>query len=195
MPTQGEVLCRTSLEALFGLLAVVERPDTTELLVKGDRHHQLNLLKATRRRGESLGPDAQQQVEVTLREVKAALNQNPSPEMRTRCLAERGGLVDLYDSAYAVLSLPVHSNLRDLERQLGLNPEGHPSSIRWGPNLEGLDESLMLLVDILIRAATTMCGFFHLGHERNLQEIRNSYAWLAAAMLEGMANNGVKPPE
>lgn len=193
MLAQGEVLCRASLEALFGLLAVVERADTAPLLVSGDRHHQLKLLKATLRRYESLGAVAQQQVDVVLREVKEALERDPSPEMTTRCLAERGGLVALYDSAYAILSLSVHSNLRDLERQLGLDQDGNPSFIRWGPNLEGLDESLMLLADTLIRATTAVCGLFKLGHEGELQEIRRSYAPLAATIVEGMPNHAVEP--
>ncbi len=184
--------CRASLEALFGLLAVVEQPETAQLLVRGDRNHQLKLLKATRRRCESLGADAQKQVDLVFREVKEALERDPSSEMTTRSLAERGGLVAFYDSAYTVLSLPVHSNLRDLERQLGLDQEGHPSSIRWGLNIDGLDESLMLLADILIRATTAMCGFFNLGHQGDLEEIRSRYAPLAARMLEGMPNNGVE---
>ncbi len=193
MPTQGEVLCRASLEALFGLLAVVERADTAQLLVRGDRHHQLRLLKATLRRSESLGPEAQQKAALVLQDVKNDLERDPGPEMTTHCLAERGGLVALYDSAYKILSLSVHSNLRDLERQLGLNQDGSPSAVGWGPNLEGLDESLMLLTDTLIRATTAMCGLFNLGHQEELQVIRRSYAPLAERMLERMPNNSVEP--
>jgi len=186
MPTQGEVLCRASLEALFGLLAVVERIDTAELLIKGDRHHQLDLLKATLRRHEGLDADAQRKASVKLQDVKDNLEREPSPKMTTRCLAERGGLLALYDSAYKILSLPVHSNLRDLERQLGLDGAGNPTSIAWGPNLEGLDGLLMLVADTLTRAVTAMCGFFNLGHQEDLQAIRGSYAPLAASVVKAM---------
>lgn len=184
MPTQGEVLCRASLEALFGLLAVVERIDTARLLIRSDRHHQLDLLKATLRRHESLDTDSQRQAAVTLQDVKNDLERDPSPKMTTRCLAERGGLVALYDSAYKILSLPVHSNLRDLERQLGLDKAGNPTSIGWGPNLQDLDQMLMLIADTLTRAVTAMCGFFNLGHQEDLHAIRSSYAPLAASVVE-----------
>lgn len=184
MPTQGEVLCRASLEALFGLLAVVESIDTARLLIRGDRHHQLDLLKATLRRRESLDSDAQRRAAVTLQHVKDDLKRNPSPKITTRCLAERGGLVPLYDSAYKILSLPVHSNLRDLERQLGLDKDGSPTSIGWGPNLEDLDHLLMLIADTLSRAVTAMCGLFTLGHQEDLEAIRSSYESLVASVVE-----------
>ena len=190
MPTQAEVLCRASLEALFGLLAVVERIDTARLLIKADRHHRLDLLKATLRRHESLNADAQRQTAVTLQDVKNDLERDPSPKITTRCLAEWGGLVALYDSAYKILSLPVHSNLRDLERQLGLDKNGNPTSIGWGPTLEGLDHLLMLIAETLTRAVAAMCGLFDLGHQENLQAIRNTYAPLAASVVEAVGSDG-----
>ena len=109
MLTQGEVLCRASLEALFGSLAVVEQPDTAQLLARGDRHHQSRLLKATLQGGESLGDDDQQRVLATLQEIKEDLKREPSPEIMTECLAQRAGLVELYNSAYKLLSLSVDS--------------------------------------------------------------------------------------
>ena len=193
MLAPGEVLCRAGLEALFGLLAVIERLETAQDLIRADPRQQRRLLNATLRRGDSLGAHALQEAASVLDEVRQSLNQNPSPEITTRCLAEWGRVGDLYDSAYAILSLSVHANLRDLERQLELDHAGNPRCIRWGPTLDGVDESLLLLVDIVVRAATGMCELFKLGHDGELKEIRGSYAALAAGILERMPNNSVEP--
>jgi Family of unknown function (DUF5677) len=192
MPAQSEVLCRATLETLFGLVAVVDRADTAQLLVRGDRHHQRRLLKATLRRGESIGAEAVQEAALVLDDVENDLARDPDPEMTTQCLAERAGLLASYDSAYKILSLSVHSNLRDLERQLSLDADGNPSTIKWGANFEGLDESLMLIADVLIRATTAICRLFNLGYQQELEAIRGSYAPLAATIVE-RPNQGLQP--
>jgi hypothetical protein len=184
MPTQGEVLCRASLEALFGLLAVVDKVDTAELLIRADRYHRSDLLKATLRRHESFDADTQRQVTALLQELKEDLAGDPTPNMKTRCLAERAGQIALYDSIYKVLSLPVHSNLRDLERQLGLDNDGNPTSIGWGPNLDGLDHLLMIVAQTLILAVTAMCRLFTLDHQEDIQSLGNRYAAQAASVVE-----------
>jgi hypothetical protein len=188
MPVQAEVLCRASLETLFGLIAVVDRADTAQLLVRGDRHHQRRLLKATLRRGESIGAVAVQKAALVLDDVEDDLTQDPDLEMTTTDLAERAGLRSLYDSAYKILSLSVHSNLRDLERQLSLDAGGNPSAIKWGPTSEGLEELLLLIADVLIRGITAICGLFNLDHGQELEAIRGNYAPLAARVLERMPN-------
>lgn len=183
MPTQGEVLCRASLEALFGLLAVVEKADTAEFLIKADRRHRLNLLKAKQRLSAGLDADTERQVTRLIREIEKDLKRDPSPKIKngeTRHLAERAGQLAMYNSAYKLLSLSVHSNLRDLERQLGLDDNGKPTSIGWGPNLDGLDELLMTVAETLLRAVTALCCLFTLGHREELQVLRDRYAGYAA---------------
>ena len=192
MPTQSEVLCRASLETLFGLVAVVYHADTAQLLVRGDRHHRLKLLKATLRRGETVGADAVKEATLVLDELKKDLAEDPDAELTTWSLAERAGLLPLYDSAYRILSLSVHSNLRDLERQLSLNADGNPSTINWGPNFESLDESLMLVGDVFIRGTNAICSLFNLGHQEELEAIRRCYSPLAARILERMPNQSVE---
>ena len=76
IPTQGEVLCRASLETLFGLVAVANRADTAKLLVRGDRHHQLKLLKATLRRGQTLGAELVKEATLVLENSKAVRHES-----------------------------------------------------------------------------------------------------------------------
>jgi uncharacterized protein DUF5677 len=192
MPAQAEVLCRASLETLFGLVAVVDRAETAELLVRGDRHHQRRLLKATLRRGDSIGAEAVEKAALVLGDVENALAQDRGREMTTAELAERAGLRSFYDSAYKILSLSVHSNLRDLERQLSLDADGNPSAIKWGPTSEGLEELLLLIADVFLLAISAICRLFNLDHGQELKGIRESYAPLAASVLERMPNNGVE---
>jgi hypothetical protein len=184
MSTQAEVLCRASLEALFALLAVIEKRDTAHFLVKGDRHHQRDLLKATLKTYENISVEERQKVCALLQGINEDLERDPSPKINTRCLAQWGGLIALYDSAYKFLSLPAHSNLRDLERQLSLDKDGNPTSISWGPNLDGLDHLLLIVADTLIRAATAMCSFSRFDHQAELQAIRSSYAVQASSVIK-----------
>ena len=79
MLAQSEVLCRASLESLFGLLAVVNHADTAQLLVRSDRHHQLKLLKATLRLGETLGADASETGHPRSRRTQKAVGRRSRP--------------------------------------------------------------------------------------------------------------------
>jgi hypothetical protein len=189
MPTQGEVLCRASLEALFGLLAVAEKADTAMLLVKADRYHRQKLLEAKLRLSDLPGHNdldaaTQRQIACEIQLIKEDLERDPSPQLNTLELAKRADQLALYESAYRLLSLPVHSNLRDLERQLGFNDEGKPTSVGWGPNLDGLDHLLMTVAETLLRAVATMCCLFTLGHEEELKALRDRYVAQALSVVE-----------
>lgn len=184
MPTQGEVLCRASLEALFGFIAVAEKADTAELLVKADRYDQSSLLKAVLRRSESLNAHSQQQTTALLQEIKEDLERNPSSALNARDLAERAGQIALYDSLYKVLSLSVHSNLRDLEQQLSLDDDGIPTLIGWGPKLDGLDDLLLIVTQILLLAVSTMCRLFRLEHQEEIQLLDKQYTTLVASVVD-----------
>ena len=191
MPTQSEVLCRASLEALFGLLAVVEKPDIADLLVKADRYQRRDLLKARLSILLFHSPDADALPQVTscLQEIEENVKRDPSPKEERKAtalkLADRADQIGLYYSAYKLLSLPVHSNLRDLERQLGLDENGTPTSIGWGPTLEGLDHLLMTVAETLLRGVTAICRLFTLGHEEEIQVLRDRYAAQVVSVVGG----------
>lgn len=115
-------------------------------------------------------------------EIEQDLKQNPAPRLTTKDLAERAGLLDMYYSAYKLLSLSVHSNLRDLEQQLGLDAEGHIQTIWWGPNPHEINALLMMAADSLLRASSLMADLFQID-EQNIKDLSGRFTELAKTVL------------
>jgi len=147
MAAQAEVLCRCVLEALFALAAIRADESTTTKLIRGDRHHQLKMLENARElaRDPNAAPDLRANlslVEAKIARLKRELRADPGKPPSTKALAIAGGLPSLYRSTYSMLSLTVHSNLRDLERQLALDSHGNLSGLQWDPDPRRIDEIL-----------------------------------------------------
>lgn len=187
MISQAEVLCRCALEALFALAAIKAKEDTAIALVQADRHHQLDLLKAARKQTELKEQSRERsddKAELThkIAELEVNLKQNPAPRLKTKDLAERAGLLGLYYSAYTLLSLSVHSNLMDLEQQLGLDAEGHMQTIWWGPNSHGIDAILMTAAESLLKASALMIDLFQIDGQ-NIKDLTGRFTELTKPLL------------
>jgi hypothetical protein len=188
MISQAEVLCRCALEALFALAAIKAEEDTATALILADRYHQLDLLKAARKQAElkeQAGKKSGDKADLSsgIAELEQDLKQNPSPRLTTKDLAERAGLLEMYYSAYKLLSLSVHSNLRDLEQQLGLDAEGHIQTIWWGPNPHGIDGILMAAAESLLRASALMADLFQIDGQ-NIKDLIDRFTELTKPLLD-----------
>lgn len=165
MAAQADTLCRGVLEALFTLSAIRSDGSVVTKLIRGDRRHQLRMLEKARELGKdpNTASDAAANlslVEAEIDRLKRALKDDPGEPPSIKELATAGGLVPLYRSAYSILSLTVHSNLRDLERQLALDSDGNISGLFWGPDPRRIDEILFTVSEAQIMCCEAILAVF-----------------------------------
>jgi hypothetical protein len=156
-------------------------------LIRGDRRHQLKMLENSRELAKD--PIAAQAlrdnlslVETKIERLKQELKDDPGEPSLTKDLAIAGGLQSLYQSAYAFLSLTVHSNLRDFERQLAVDADGNLSGLFWGPDPRRLEQTLFGSAEAQIMCCEAVVVLFALP-VADVAQLRERYRGLSKSIL------------
>jgi len=187
MLPQAQILCRCALEAAFSLHAIAKDDDTISQLIQGDRRHQLRLLKNARellQNPQSVlrQQTTEQELAARISELEESLRTDRGEPPKIKDLANKGGLLELYYSAYAILSLTVHSNLRDLEKQLGLDDRGHISTLYWGPDPRTVDEVLFTASEAIMLSCDAVAEIFDVPIEQ-ISQLKQKRRELAETLL------------
>lgn len=159
LPEEGQVSLRTLLEITFKTVAIAKNKDVAEAFLNEDivnRKKFINKYNSL----SSVAQDSKAQLDAVLLEVKEQIIRTDAQELKTQWFAEKAGLLDLYKSAYSVLSSTVHVNIRTLENVLEVDSEGMLSSMKYGYSDEGINENLLTASECLL---LTLKAAFSLG--------------------------------
>jgi hypothetical protein len=86
------------------------------------------------------------------------------------CWAEKAGLLDWYNSIYSTLSNTIHSNVRDLEHYLILNPQNQIREFNWGPDDTGTEDVFITSFQAIITCLSAVVEFFN---QRQMDKIKS----------------------
>lgn len=116
MLVPAQVALRALIEALFTLGALAKDDTTLDSYVQEDLIQRRKLTKKLRevadpRFNKHIDPQLETELEAEIKKVGAS-------ELNTKSLAERAGLKDWYLVAYALLTGPAHTKIRDLHDYL-----------------------------------------------------------------------------
>lgn len=151
MVAETQVLLRTLLEILFRLVAIAKSHNIAKAFVLEDERHRRKFIG----KFQKLGSDIQEAhgnpyLTDLLNTINQRIADQDIKELTTEWFAQKAGLDDFYNSAYAIFSGSVHVNVRDLEDILVTDSEGNITSLRYGPDVHGLAPLLVTAAECLI---------------------------------------------
>ena len=184
MLTQGRMLARSMLEAVFPLAAIAKDSGFAKEYANKHKLQQLKFFRKAQQLGSEMvkeleDPETKQLVE----ELKDEIDNLSIKVLRTEDIAKKAGLHIWYLTAYAVLSGTVHSKAGDLEEYLVLGPNGEIKEFDWGPSSKGLRELLMTVTESMLMAVEHVKSICTINVEVNLEQYRNQLNKLVSKEL------------
>ena len=156
---QAKAVLRSSLESLFALAAIEEKPELARPLAQSQEANKRSLAdKMLQWKGEELKASRDGRIgEAELLELKS---NKAAQEFSTWQLAEAAGMTDWYCSLYALLSLPAHATVSDIASHLVTDKHGNITELTSEPEIEGQESTWAFTIEIQLRAAKAVVNMF-----------------------------------
>jgi hypothetical protein len=180
MPAETSVVLRTLLEVLFRVCAIAKNVNVADAYIGEDEIYRRKSVYKLTELGK-ISKDAVSKVDFSniLNEIKTNIEANGIKERSTEWYAKMAGLEGFYLSAYSVCSRSVHVNVRDLESALVLDSKGDLVNYKYGPDVNGLDISLLAATESMIYILDCVRNLFGTIYSDKVdsiyQEYKNTY--------------------
>lgn len=170
MHTEGMVLRRAMLEALFVLGAIWQQPLLVSTYVQNDQHRRrdvyVNLRKTSSDYRKTAGAwISDEELDRNIRELAQATK--GIRYLSVEQFSQAAKLHDLYLTDYSLLSEAAHHVARDLERHVVVGVDDKIQSFIWGPGAESPFKLLFPATDQMLMAAHVVARIFQLDIEQH----------------------------
>ena len=181
MEPSARAMIRCALEGLFNLGACAADSKMALSFVDAD---QVDRKRSAKYLAQVQDPSARASLDEAelaeiLRTIQLRIDEVEAHEIRTREMARRAGLEDMYLTAYAMLSGAVHSTVGDLDHHFQADARGKAMALITAPVIDDLAGSFLLLMETmvgLVRAATKVFNLRVADQcEKHLQRFRELY--------------------
>lgn len=182
MPQEAQVMLRTLLEVTFKIVAIAKYPSVGRAFVLEDENHRRKFLEKLKK----LSPELQDRDSLSeLESLQSAIGNRKNPEVhasQTWWFAQKAGLSDFYNSAYAVLSEEVHSSARTLERALRLDESDNLLGLNYGFSDDELDLHLLTAAEALILSLRATFSIIDVPTAEEIEIVNNELNILRAGI-------------
>ena len=185
MVSESRVMARTMLETVFLLSAIQKEPQLANDYAREDQHNRLKLLnKFKALHGGNLPADISPNEIVELEnELKQDPGRNQSKVRSTEEWAIKAGLHDWYLSAYAMLSMSVHTKARDVEDYMIRDTKEEVRGFQWGPSIFGIQEVVMTAIEAMLIALSAAAIVFEKNKTEPINRLHNRLQNLVAVFV------------
>lgn len=156
--SQAKTVLRSSLESLFALAAIEEKPELAFPLAQSQEANKRSLAdKMLMWEGVELR--SSRDIHISEEEL-LDFKSSTAREFNTWQLAEAAGMTDWYRSLYVLLSQPAHATVSDMTAHLVTDEEGNISELKNEPEVEGQTATWAFIMEIQLRAAKAVTAMF-----------------------------------
>ena len=92
--------------------------------------------------------------------VQKEIDEKKVMPLRSQYLAQKAGMLGHYNTQFVLLCRSVHSRVRDLEQYLGDGPLEELQTLKWGPDVDGIDDILGAAYECLFIASKAVTELF-----------------------------------
>jgi hypothetical protein len=171
MSVEALTLARSCLESSFYLGAVAHGPDFVDRLVSSDTAHKKKVATWLTNPVEAvteLSPEQLEKLHGFLNSLKDA-PAKPAPAT-IKLAADTAGLSVIYETVYRDLSdRAAHPSLNSLLRHITVDAHGDAVGLRFGPETEGIRDTILAMTTALFCAVTGLGGVFPHGEQCDLE--------------------------
>jgi hypothetical protein len=151
MMPEARVVTRSLLEVTFRLAAIAQHAEIAREYILEDNRLRKDLME----RLDKLSANGRGSFTVAERDaaraaIDAALDEYGGKKYSVYWYAEQAGMADFYNSAYALLSVTVHAQARDLQHYAETDESGRITSLILKPNDDGASIVLMAVQECLL---------------------------------------------
>lgn len=174
MINEAETLLRCMLEVRFALVAVARNTEFAFELLNNDLFEEKNIFNACLR-SKHLGVAELQVAKEKLDKVKQEIKAKGLEKISIREIAEKAGLLTMYDSAYKKLSGTIHASVRSLNQYLETGGTDKIKSFLWGPDVKGIDIVLLTGVETILDALEVVFRVFSITIRGELDSLSHKF--------------------
>lgn len=172
MMPSARAMIRCALEGLFNLGACAADSTIALSFVDAD---QVDRKRRAKYLAQVQDPTARArldraELEEMLRQIQLKIDEVELHELRTRDMARRAGLEDIYLTAYAMLSGAVHSTVGDIDQHFQKGPGGQFLELVTAPVVEDLEGPFLILGETMIGLVRAATKVFSLGVANQCEE-------------------------
>lgn len=162
MMPEARTMARALLEAVFSLVALAKDEQLVRDYVHEDQKNRLKFLKKYEQLHGGNFPKGitKEEIQALEAELRSDIGTRQIKVRTTEEWSQEAGLHAWYLTAYAVLSLSVHSKVRDLEGYLTLDDKGEIREFNWGPNTNGTKEILVTIIEAMLVSFESVSASF-----------------------------------
>lgn len=146
-----KLLTRKVVEVTFRIVAIARNKEVADKYLKSDEVNRRKFLNKLRLlRSVKHSPEEVATIDTLHAEVTANINAEAIQDLSLQWYADKAGMSDFYNTAYAYLSESAHANVRDLDALIEKDPDGEIEVLRYGPDNEGIGDDLCIGIECVI---------------------------------------------
>ncbi len=176
---EAKIILRSLVEGMFLMVAITKEKEYSRKIVEQDILEREKTCKAIRRNIiagiHKLEEPTLDEIEKQIEDLKIEIKEKCIKKINKRDLSIAAGLESYYDTIYHLLSGTVHINPRDLEQYLDLTEERKIREIKWGPEIEEIEDILFSTVEIMVSVLESISNMFEIKLEEEWPSIYAEY--------------------
>lgn len=189
MINEARILLRCLLECIFPVKAIETDNNYANTLTLQDFIVQKSYLKACKRfksDGDSSCKEglSSEKIDSMIADLEDQIKEHKVKKEQIRKIADKGGLTELYDTEYKLLSSAIHTGVRDLEQYLRINEDGMIEEIFWGPDVKDVGFILFSASEKMLLLLSVIFSIFSIEPDEKWHAIRNMHKNLDLSLLE-----------
>lgn len=148
---ESETLCRSGLETVFYLGAVLRDPTFIDSLIKDHSARRKTLANAILSLDEAFSDDVRSKVATFLKEIESPDDEKEKVKtIGIFSAAKSAELKDIYETYYRTLSNDsAHPSIASLDRYIDSDEDGNVRGFLWGPFAIPIDDAVQQIATVL----------------------------------------------
>ena len=179
---EAKIILRCLVEAMFLMVAIAKDHDFSLKIVNQDLLEQQRTSKVLKKNilngVHKLDKPTLEEVDKRISELKKQIKDNGVKLIYKSDIARAAGLSSFYDTIYHILSGTVHINPSDLEQYLDLTPERNVKEIKWGPDVDEIEDVLFSAIESMIFVLQSIAHVFKVEYGVKWDALHNEYKTL-----------------
>ena len=176
---EAKIILRSLVEGMFLMIAITKDKEYSQKIVEQDILEREKTYKAIRRNIiagiHKLEKPTLDEIEEKIETLKLEIEKKNIKKINKRDLSIAAGLESYYDTIYHLLSGIVHINPRDLEQYLDLTEDRKIREIKWGPDIEEIEDILFSAVETMVFVLQSISNMFEIPLDGEWQSINEEY--------------------
>lgn len=174
MINECKTLLRCLLEGAFAAVAIEKDTNFAIELVNNDSFQVRRALRAYLKR-KYLCLEDKKLAEEKLDAIEQNIKEQNIKEIKIRKIADKAGLLGLYNTAYRVLSGTIHASVRDLQQYLKINEKEKIIGLLWGPVIDDIDFVLLMGVESILHIVESIFQIFSIEDRKEFELLSNRF--------------------